>query len=77
MVISDFHISTLAGPIVFLHTPRPGAELVRPPPPRRLAPNWARASQKNERVGRYETQRLIQKFKVSGEPVTSQVRFMT
>ena len=32
---------------------------------------------KNERVGRYETQRLIPKFKVSGQLVTSQVRSMT
>ena len=32
---------------------------------------------KNERVGRYETQRLIPKFKASGQPVTSQVRSMT
>ena len=30
---------------------------------------------KNERVGRYE-KRLIPKFKVSGQPVTSQVRSM-
>ena len=28
-------------------------------------------SGKNERVGRYETQRLIPKFKVSDQPVTS------
>ena len=30
----------------------------------------------NERAGRYEMQRLILKFKVSGQPVTSQVRSM-
>ena len=29
---------------------------------------------KNERVRRYETQRLVSDFKVSGQPVTSEVR---
>ena len=34
-------------------------------------------AEKNEPVGSYETQRLIPKFKVSGQLVTSQVRSMT
>ena len=32
---------------------------------------------KSKRAGRYETQQLIPKFKVSGQLVTSQVRSMT
>ena len=32
---------------------------------------------KHERVGRYETQWLLPKFKVSGQPIASQVRSMT
>ena len=32
---------------------------------------------KNERVRRYETQRLTPEFKVSGKPMTSQVRSVT
>ena len=32
---------------------------------------------KTERVGRYETRRLVPKFKVSGQPVISELRSMT
>ena len=70
---------TLAGPIFFLHTPLTswcGGERATPLP-RRLVPNWARARWNNGRVGCYETQRLIPKFKLSGQLVTSQVRSST
>ena len=43
-------------------------------PPCRFAPDWARASRKNEHVARRETKRLICKLKVLGQPVTSEVR---
>ena len=46
-------------------------------PPRRFTPNWFKASRKKELVGRYKTQRLIPKFKVSGQPVTLEVMSMT
>ena len=61
-----------AGPMVFyIRAGRMG--WVRPP--RRFAPNGASASRKkNERVRRYETQRLVPDFKVLGQPVTSEVR---
>ena len=65
---------TLAGPIVFLHKPRPKGGGVGAT--RSLAV-WPliklELHEKNERVGRYEAQRLIPKFKVSGQLVTSHV----
>ena len=55
---------TLAGPIVFLHTPRPRGGGATPLAVWPLIKLELRG--KNERVGRYEMQRLIHKFKVSG-----------
>ena len=65
---------TLAGPIGFLHTRRPrGGGRVRPPLAVSPLVELARRG-KNERVRRYETQRLVPDFKVLGQPVTSEVR---
>ena len=59
---------TIARPIGFLCPDWAG--LVRPT--RRYEPNWARISRKEKQhAGRYETQRLVPKVKVSGQPVTS------
>ena len=45
-------------------------------PPCRFAPDWAKASRKNEHVARCETKRLIYKLKVLGQPVTwGQVKY--
>ena len=43
-------------------------------PLRCFAPGGAIASQKNERVRRYETKRFLPNFKVLGQPVTSEIR---
>ena len=90
--VTGIQLLTLAGPIVFLHTegdpPRPlapnwaralrknlrGGDASTPP---RRARVKLELCGKNGRVGRYKTQRLIPKFKISGQPVTSQVRSMT
>ena len=68
---------TLAGTIVFLHTEaeRGGGGWCDPLAVWPLVELEIRG--KDKRVGRYETQRLIPKFKVSGQSVTSQVRSMT
>ena len=65
---------TLAGPIGFLHTRRPrGGGGYDPPLAVSPLVELARRG-KNERVRRYETQRLVPDFKVLGQPVTSEVR---
>ena len=45
--------------------------------PHCFAPNWARASRKNEQVGHYHTQRVAPKVKASCQPVTSEVMSIT
>ena len=68
----DYNVGclTLAGPVVFLHTEAQGCDPLAVWPLIELELR----GKKNERVGRYKTQRLIPEFKVSGQPVTSQVR---
>ena len=39
--------------------------------------NWARASEQKQRVAYYETKPMLEKFKVIGQPMTSELRFMT
>ena len=70
---------TLAGPIGFLHTRRPGAGVWGGG--REVRPHLAvsplmelERRRKDERVCRYEMQRFAPDFKVSGQPVTSEVR---
>ena len=68
---------TLAGLIGFLHTRRPGAGVGRGVRPHlAVSPLISRLERrrKDERVCRYEMQRFVPDFKVSGQPVTSEVR---
>ena len=64
---------TLAGPIGFLRTRRPRGGAGTTPLAVSPLVELARRG-KNERVRRYETQRLVPDFKVLGQPVTSEVR---
>ena len=57
------------------YAPAEGEGGYDPPPPLAVSPLVELARRgKNERVRRYETQRLVPDFKVLGQPVTSEVR---
>ena len=70
------HILTLAGAIVFIHTPRTRGEGLGATPLAVWPLIELELCGKNERVGRYESQRLVPKLNVSVELVTLQVRSM-